>query len=286
MNYVDAGVIVALLVVYTIASYVERLYMEMGRFLAREYQENIDAWEQHIEPRMGLKRGLLQLCAVLLVELSFAALVVMIAWPVVIRVTAEPSSLAGELAQTALTVVLPLTGAASTIGVGVPDLGTHVLDPGLQPADADVARRRQVGDGERLRVVVLDQLEGPAHRARARPVAAVPAVDPAWPPVPAGTTARSRTTGRRCRRPASRASRRAACTTRPRTATSRASAAVAQPTPIFPCRGQPMRNPTAIATSSPLSSPSSAASFAVLSRRRDAAATSAEVATRVASFMN
>jgi putative hemolysin len=108
MNYVDAGVIIALLVVYTIASYVERLYMEMGRFLAREYQENIDAWEQHIEPRMGLKRGLLQLCAVLLVELSFAALVLMIAWPVVIRVMAEPSSLAGELAQTALTVVLLL----------------------------------------------------------------------------------------------------------------------------------------------------------------------------------
>jgi CBS domain containing-hemolysin-like protein len=103
---VDAAVIVGLLVVYTIASYVERLYMEMGRFLAREFQENIDAWEQHIEPRMGLKRGLLQLCAALLVQISFAALVVMIAWPAVERGLVEPAHLAAELAQTALSVVL------------------------------------------------------------------------------------------------------------------------------------------------------------------------------------
>jgi CBS domain containing-hemolysin-like protein len=106
MSYVDAAVIAVLLVIYTIASYVERLYMEMGRFLAREYQENIDAWEQDIEPRMGLKRGLLQLCAVLLVQLSFAALLVLIEWPAVLHVLVAPSELAGELAQTALTVVL------------------------------------------------------------------------------------------------------------------------------------------------------------------------------------
>ena len=106
MSYVDAAVIAVLLVIYTIASYVERLYMEMGRFLAREYQENIDAWEQDIEPRMGLKRGLLQLCAVLLVQLSFAALLVLIECPAVLHVLVAPSELAGELAQTALTVVL------------------------------------------------------------------------------------------------------------------------------------------------------------------------------------
>lgn len=106
MSYVSGVVMVVLLVIYTIASYVERLYMEMGRFLAREYQENIDAWEQHIEPRLGLKRGLLQLCAVLLVQLSFAALLVLVAWPAMARAVAAPSQLAGELAQTALSVVL------------------------------------------------------------------------------------------------------------------------------------------------------------------------------------
>src|SRR5688500_12168157 len=68
-------------------------------------------------------------------------------------------------------------------------------------------------------------------------------------------------------------------------ATSRAPEAEAHPTPILPWRGHPMRNPMAMAMSSPVSSLSSAASLAVLSRRRDAAATSADVATSVASFM-
>ena len=106
MSYVDTVVVVILLVVYVIASYVERLYMEMGRFLAREYQENIDAWEQHIEPRMWLKRGLLQLCAALLVQMSFAALLLLMAWPAMVQVLAAPQELAAELAQTALSVVL------------------------------------------------------------------------------------------------------------------------------------------------------------------------------------
>jgi CBS domain containing-hemolysin-like protein len=98
--------ICALLVVYTLASYIERLYMEMGRFLAREYQENIDAWEQHIEPRLGLNRPLLQLSAVLLEQLSFAALLMLITFPVAIRATAEPDRAVAMLAQAALSVVL------------------------------------------------------------------------------------------------------------------------------------------------------------------------------------
>jgi len=98
--------ICALLVVYTLASYIERLYMEMGRFLAREYQENIDAWEQHIEPRLGLNRSLLQLSAVLLEQLSFAALLMLLTFPVAIHATAEPDRAVAMLAQAALSVVL------------------------------------------------------------------------------------------------------------------------------------------------------------------------------------
>ena len=33
-----------LLVVLALAAYVDRIYSEMGKFLAREYQDNIDAW--------------------------------------------------------------------------------------------------------------------------------------------------------------------------------------------------------------------------------------------------
>ncbi len=35
----------------------------MGKFLAREYQDNIDAWEQVVEPRLRLGRESVALSA-------------------------------------------------------------------------------------------------------------------------------------------------------------------------------------------------------------------------------
>ena len=58
----------------TLASYVDRLYSEMGKFLAREFQENIDAWEQHVEPQLRLGRDHIRLSAAILAQLSLACL--------------------------------------------------------------------------------------------------------------------------------------------------------------------------------------------------------------------
>ena len=52
-----------LLVVLALAAYVDRVYSEMGKFLAREYQDNIDAWEQSIEPKLRLGRESIALSA-------------------------------------------------------------------------------------------------------------------------------------------------------------------------------------------------------------------------------
>ena len=41
-----------LLAILALAAYVDRVYSEMGKFLAREYQDNIDTWEQLIEPKL------------------------------------------------------------------------------------------------------------------------------------------------------------------------------------------------------------------------------------------
>ncbi|MGC2619409.1 MAG: hemolysin family protein, partial [Acidobacteriaceae bacterium] len=49
-------------------------YSEMGKFLAREFQENIDVWEQRVEPRLGLKRDYVALSAAILMHLSLAFL--------------------------------------------------------------------------------------------------------------------------------------------------------------------------------------------------------------------
>jgi putative hemolysin len=70
-----AAILIAVLLgVLTLASYVDRLYSEMGKFLAREFQENIDAWEQRVEPRLGMNRDRIALSAAILMHLSLAFL--------------------------------------------------------------------------------------------------------------------------------------------------------------------------------------------------------------------
>jgi putative hemolysin len=52
-----------LLAILSLAAYVDRVYSEMGKFLAREYQDNIDAWEEVVEPRLLLGRESIALSA-------------------------------------------------------------------------------------------------------------------------------------------------------------------------------------------------------------------------------
>ncbi len=74
MTWIDILLILILLPIHTLASYVDRLYSEMGKFLSREFQDNIDYWEQQIEPRLGLTHDRLALSAAVLAELSFGCL--------------------------------------------------------------------------------------------------------------------------------------------------------------------------------------------------------------------
>ena len=59
-----------LLILLALAAYIDRVYGEMGKFLARQYQDNIDAWEERIEPRMRLGRESLAQSASVLRQLS------------------------------------------------------------------------------------------------------------------------------------------------------------------------------------------------------------------------
>ncbi|HEU4636007.1 MAG TPA: hemolysin family protein [Edaphobacter sp.] len=66
--------IALLLIVLVLASYADRVYSEMGKFLAREYQDNVDAWEELIEPRLRLGRESIALSASVLRQLSLAGI--------------------------------------------------------------------------------------------------------------------------------------------------------------------------------------------------------------------
>lgn len=63
-----------LLIVLALAAYVDRIYSEMGKFLAREYQDNIDTWEQMVEPRLRLGRESIALSASVMRQLTLAAM--------------------------------------------------------------------------------------------------------------------------------------------------------------------------------------------------------------------
>ena len=50
MNFLVLALPLTLL---ALAAYIDRVYSEMGKFLAREYQDNIDAWEERVEDRQA-----------------------------------------------------------------------------------------------------------------------------------------------------------------------------------------------------------------------------------------
>jgi len=74
MIALNSILIVLLLAVLTLGSYVSGVYVERGKQLSRDYQENIDAWEELAEPRLKMKRERIALSAAVLTELSFGCL--------------------------------------------------------------------------------------------------------------------------------------------------------------------------------------------------------------------
>lgn len=65
---------VLLVFVLTLVSYVERVYTERGKFLSREFEENIEAFEQHVEPRLKIGRERAALSVAILEQLCTAAI--------------------------------------------------------------------------------------------------------------------------------------------------------------------------------------------------------------------
>jgi len=75
--YVAIAILCAVL---TLVSYVERLYTESGKFLSREFQENIEAFEKLVEPRLNSASGRAMLAIMVLVQLSTAAIAMLLAY--------------------------------------------------------------------------------------------------------------------------------------------------------------------------------------------------------------
>jgi putative hemolysin len=90
-TYAYALALVFLLAILALAAYVDRIYFEMGKFLSREYQDNIDAWEKVIEPRLRLGRESIALSASVLRQLTLVTLALLSGLRLYTHTTLVPS---------------------------------------------------------------------------------------------------------------------------------------------------------------------------------------------------
>jgi len=70
MSALAISMVLLLAAVETLASYMSRVYAEFGKILAREIEENLDAWEELIEPQLGLTREHAAICAAVLQQFA------------------------------------------------------------------------------------------------------------------------------------------------------------------------------------------------------------------------
>jgi len=74
MSALTAFLLLLAAAIVTLASYISRVYSEFGKILSREVQDNIDEWQEHVEPHLGLSREHAALCAAVLQQLALGAI--------------------------------------------------------------------------------------------------------------------------------------------------------------------------------------------------------------------
>jgi len=82
MSYAIEVVLLILLGLLTLVSYVDRVYSEIGKFLSREFQDNIDVFEQKVEPRLKVSRARATLSMAVLAQMVTAAIALLIGFTV------------------------------------------------------------------------------------------------------------------------------------------------------------------------------------------------------------
>ncbi|HXS77107.1 MAG TPA: CBS domain-containing protein [Terracidiphilus sp.] len=108
MSWTTIVVLVFVALVDTFAAYISRLYSEFGKILPREVQDNLDQWEENVEPLIGLTREHAALCAAVLQQLTLGTIALAIGAVLFDRAphAARPNS--AEIAQAVLVVLLVL----------------------------------------------------------------------------------------------------------------------------------------------------------------------------------
>jgi CBS domain containing-hemolysin-like protein len=96
--------IVGLLCLLPLASYADEIYTAMGKFLSREYADNVEAWERTVEPRLRLSRESAAVSASVLRQIALVAL----AFLLVVRLHGHLLHSPEEIARTVFELLLVL----------------------------------------------------------------------------------------------------------------------------------------------------------------------------------
>ena len=94
--------LVILVALLTLVSYVDRVYQEAGKFLSRDFQDNIDVFEQKIEPRLGVGRARAALSMAVLSQVTTATIALVIGY----LLFSDPTWGIYELLQAAIGLLL------------------------------------------------------------------------------------------------------------------------------------------------------------------------------------
>lgn len=106
MSWMTIALLALAAVIDTFAAYISRLYSEFGKILPREVQDNLDEWEEKIEPLLGLTREHAALCATVLQQLTLAVFALAIGAVLFDRAPHVARPGYAEIAQAVLVVVL------------------------------------------------------------------------------------------------------------------------------------------------------------------------------------
>jgi putative hemolysin len=82
MNWYVAIPLLPLLALLALASYVDRLYQEIGKFLSRDFQNNIDAFEHRVESNLHVSRARACLSMAVLKQLTTATIAMLVGFAV------------------------------------------------------------------------------------------------------------------------------------------------------------------------------------------------------------
>src|SRR5271156_103369 len=82
MNWGVALALIPLLGLLALASYVDRVYQEIGKFLSREFQDNIDVFEQRVEPNLHVSRARASLSMAVLKQITTATIALLVGFAV------------------------------------------------------------------------------------------------------------------------------------------------------------------------------------------------------------